>query len=159
VIIMTTLNLSCDQVLTTTRAVRKRLDFDRPVPLEVIEECLQIGLQAPSGSNSQGWHFMLVTDEAKKAEVAKWYQKSFAVYEAGPAQPTKLHTDDPSMQQTQRMQLTLKLPVPMALFSLQLGVLCWRQESAASALAGPHCTWPMKKKWAKLLVSLTRSAK
>ncbi|MGK0499551.1 MAG: nitroreductase [Oceanicoccus sp.] len=103
---MTTLNLSCDQVLTTTRAVRKRLDFDRPVPLEVIEECLQIGLQAPSGSNSQGWHFMLVTDEAKKAEVAKWYQKSFAVYEAGPAQPTKLHTDDPSMQQTQEKVLS-----------------------------------------------------
>jgi len=49
------LNLSADDVLTSTRAVRKRLDFDKPVEREVIEECLQIALQAPTGSNSQGW--------------------------------------------------------------------------------------------------------
>ena len=59
---MPALNLSADEVLTTTRAVRKRLDLQRPVELAVIKECLEIALQAPSGSNSQGWHFIVVTD-------------------------------------------------------------------------------------------------
>ena len=54
------LNLSADEVLSTTRAVRKRLDFDRPVEREVIEECLQLALQAPTGSNSQGWQWIFV---------------------------------------------------------------------------------------------------
>ena len=67
---MPTLNLSANEVLTTTRAVRKRLDFDRPVKMSVLRECLDIALQAPSGSNSQGWHFVIVTDAAKKAVAA-----------------------------------------------------------------------------------------
>ena len=52
------LDLDPDQLLTTTRAVRKRLDFERPLPLEVVKECIQVALQAPSGSNAQGWHFV-----------------------------------------------------------------------------------------------------
>ena len=100
------LNLSADEVLTTTRAVRKRMDFDRPIAMDVIKECLEIGLQAPSGSNSQGWQFVVVTDNEKKAAIAQWYQKSFAIYESGPAQPTKLHTDDPSMKETQEKVLS-----------------------------------------------------
>ncbi len=98
---MEKLNLSADAVLTTTRAVRKRLDFDRPVALEIIKECLEIALQAPSGSNSQGWNFVIVTDDLKKSQIANYYRKSFAAYEASPYQPTQLHTDDPSMQETQ----------------------------------------------------------
>lgn len=47
-----TLNLSVDEVLTTTRSVRKRLDFDKPVPRDVLMECLELALQAPTGSNS-----------------------------------------------------------------------------------------------------------
>lgn len=102
---MTQLNLSADEVLTTTRAVRKRLDFDKPVEASVLEECLHIALQAPSGSNSQGWQFMLVTDPDKIAAIAKFYQQAFAAYEAGPAQPTKIHQDDPSMKETQQRVL------------------------------------------------------
>ena len=60
------LNLSADEVLNTTRSVRKRLDFDRPVERTVVEECLEIALQAPTGSNSQGWHWFVVEDAAKK---------------------------------------------------------------------------------------------
>ena len=52
------LNLSADDVLKTTRSVRKRLDFDKPVERAIVEECLEIALQAPTGSNSQGWHWM-----------------------------------------------------------------------------------------------------
>jgi nitroreductase len=74
------LNLSADEVLTTTRAVRKRLDFDKPVEREVIEECLDIALQAPTGSNSQGWHWIMVTDPAKKKALADIYKTNFAEY-------------------------------------------------------------------------------
>jgi nitroreductase len=49
-----TLNLSVDEVLTTTRSVRKRLDLERPVPREVLLECLELAVQAPTGSNAQG---------------------------------------------------------------------------------------------------------
>ena len=59
-----TLDLDPDALLSTTRAVRKRLDLDRPVPMEVIRECIELATQAPSGSNMQGWHFVVVTDEA-----------------------------------------------------------------------------------------------
>ncbi len=100
------LKLSADQVLTTTRAVRKRLDFDKPVELSVLRQCLDIALQAPSGSNAQGWHFVLVTDAAKKAAIAELYLKAFDDYEAGPAQPTKQHLDDPAMAPTQARVLS-----------------------------------------------------
>ena len=60
------LPLGLDELLTTTRAVRRRLDLDRPVERSVIEECLQIALQAPSGSNRQRWHFVVVTDQDKR---------------------------------------------------------------------------------------------
>ncbi|MFM8521413.1 MAG: nitroreductase family protein, partial [Acidimicrobiaceae bacterium] len=56
------LNLTNDELLSTTRSVRKRLDFDRPVEREVVEECLNLALQAPTGSNSQGWHWIVVED-------------------------------------------------------------------------------------------------
>ena len=61
------LNLSADEVLTATRAVRKRLDLDRPVEREVIEECIEIGCQAPTGGNNQPYHWLVVTDPEVKA--------------------------------------------------------------------------------------------
>ena len=72
--------LTPDQLLSTTRAVRKRLDFDRPVPRELIEECIALALQAPTASNSQPWTFVVVTDPAQKAALAKWYLKSYDDY-------------------------------------------------------------------------------
>jgi nitroreductase len=103
---MPQLNLSADEVLTTTRAVRKRLDFEKPVAMSTLRECLDISLQAPSGSNSQGWHFVIVTDPANRAAIAELYLKAFDDYEAGPAQPTKQHLDDPSMAPTQERVLS-----------------------------------------------------
>ena len=76
------LNLSADEVLATTRAVRKRLDFDKPVEREVIEECLQLAVQAPTGSNSQGWQWVMVTEAAKKKALADIYKKNFEQYRA-----------------------------------------------------------------------------
>ncbi len=75
---------SVDHALTTTRSVRKRLDFDRPVERDVIEECLEIALQAPSGSNRQGWHFMVITDEAKRNAIAAAYKELFTAYANSP---------------------------------------------------------------------------
>lgn len=103
---MEPLKLSADEVLTTTRAVRKRLDFERPVELDVLRECLQIALQAPTGSNAQGWHFVIVTDPQKRATIAEYYLKAFDDYEAGPFQPTKQHLEDPTMASTQARVLS-----------------------------------------------------
>jgi nitroreductase len=78
-----------DHLLTTTRSVRKRLDLTRPVEQAVLEECLQLALQAPSGSNRQGWHFLLVTDPAKRAMLASYYRQAFKHY-LGAVQPEAL---------------------------------------------------------------------
>ena len=61
--------LTPDELLTTTRSVRKRLDLSRPVPLDLVRECLEIATQAPSGSNSQQWHWIVITDPAVRAQV------------------------------------------------------------------------------------------
>lgn len=72
-----------DHVVTTTRAVRKRLDLDRTVPPEIIEECLELALQAPTGSNSQGWRFVVVTDEAKRKVLADLYLEGWKMAYGG----------------------------------------------------------------------------
>ena len=82
------LGLSADELLTTTRAVRKRLDFDRAVDPELITECLGIALQAPSGGNRQDWQWVVVADPAKKAALADLYRKSWAAYRESPYFPT-----------------------------------------------------------------------
>jgi nitroreductase len=66
--------------LTTTRSVRKRMDFDRPIPRELILECIEVAVQAPTGSNRQGWHFVIVTDAEKKKVIGDLYRQSWAAY-------------------------------------------------------------------------------
>ena len=78
------LNLSADDVLLTTRSVRKRLDFDQPVERSVVEECLEIALQAPTGSNRQGWHWVVVEDQVKKDAIAAIYKANFDLYRSMP---------------------------------------------------------------------------
>ena len=78
------LNLSADEVLATTRSVRKRLDFDRPVEKEIVLECLDLALQAPTGSNRQGWQWVFVEDQAKKDALAAIYKRSFDLYRQMP---------------------------------------------------------------------------
>jgi nitroreductase len=81
------LALSPDELLSTTRAVRKRLDLDRPVPLDVVREALAVALQAPSGSNSQRWHWIVLTDPELKARVAEYYKRSHLAYSAAKSTP------------------------------------------------------------------------
>ncbi len=75
-----TLDLSPDELLTTTRAVRRRLDFSRDVPRALVEECLEIALQAPSASNHQGWHFVVITDPELRRRVTDEYRKAWDIY-------------------------------------------------------------------------------
>jgi nitroreductase len=85
---MTLLELTPDELLTTTRAVRKRLDLGRPVERGIIEECVAIAQQAPNGSNLQKWHFVIVTDPAKRAAIAEFYRRGAEFYFASPPAPT-----------------------------------------------------------------------
>ncbi len=90
-----------DELLTTTRSVKKRLDFSRPVEPEVIERCLEIATQAPSGSNQQTWAFMVVTDAEKKREIADLYRKGAEIYAAMPQ--AERSADDPRTSQRPRI--------------------------------------------------------
>jgi len=78
------LDLDPDQLLSTTRAVRKRLDFTRPVPDDLIRECVAMALQAPSGSNVVTMQFAVVTDPAKITAIGAIYGEVYAGYKASP---------------------------------------------------------------------------
>ncbi|MFD1047717.1 nitroreductase family protein, partial [Kibdelosporangium lantanae] len=84
-----------DELLTTTRSVRKRLDLTRPVPMDLVRECLEIALQAPSGSNRQTWHWIVVTDAGQRAALGELYRKAVDSYLESPGAAGKLFQDDP----------------------------------------------------------------
>lgn len=81
---MALLDLSSDELLSTTRAVRKRLDFARDVPDELIRECAAAALQAPSGSNNITMSFVIVKDPAKRRAIADVYAKCWDIYSNSP---------------------------------------------------------------------------
>ena len=83
-----------DKLLTTTRSVRKRLDFDRPVEREIILECIDLAVQAPSGTNWQAWHFLVVMDAEKRVQIGEYYRQSFEKYVATPG--SSFHTQGDS---------------------------------------------------------------
>ena len=87
------LSLTNDELLSTTRAVRKRLDFERDVPMSAIKECMDLAGQAPSGSNAQGWQFVFVTDQAKRQKIGEYYREAFSHYRHMPFAIHKLHSD------------------------------------------------------------------
>lgn len=70
----------CDRLLTTTRSIRKRLDLSRPVPPELIEECLEVAVQSPSATNTQKWRFVVIRDAEKRAGIARLYKQAFESY-------------------------------------------------------------------------------
>ena len=64
-----------DLLLTTTKAVRRRLDLTRPVPRELLLECIEIGCFAPNASNAQEWHWVVVDDPVLRRAVGEQYRK------------------------------------------------------------------------------------
>ena len=81
---MSLLELGPDELLSTTRAVRKRLDFTKPVPDDLIRECVALALQAPSGSNQVAMRFVVVRDPEKIAAVAGVYKQCWDMYATSP---------------------------------------------------------------------------
>jgi nitroreductase len=77
---MKQLTLNADELLTTTRAVRKRLDLERPVPAGLIRDCVEIALQAPTGGNAQGWHFVVVMESGLREALADLYRRAWQKY-------------------------------------------------------------------------------
>jgi nitroreductase len=97
---VTVLPLPPDELLTTTRSVRKRLDLTRPVPVELVRGCLEVALQAPTGGNRQGWHWLVVTDPELRRGVAGYYKRSFDAY-IGAAREAAAAYADPDRRATQ----------------------------------------------------------
>lgn len=91
---MTIDRAAADELLTTTRSVRKRLDLTRPVPASLIAECIEVALQAPTGTNAQNWSFVVVTDPAKRAAIAELYRKGGEIM-SGSGYPPPLPEGDP----------------------------------------------------------------
>ena len=92
------LRLNPDELLTTTRSVRRRLDLDRPVPVDLVREALEVALQAPTGSNAQTWHWIIITDAGKRQAIGELYARSFARYRASGARTYA----DPTRQSVQQ---------------------------------------------------------
>jgi nitroreductase len=74
------LDLTPDELLATTRSVRKRLDLTRPVEREVLEECLRLAQQAPTASYAQNWHFVVVTDPERRAALGELWRSVAGPY-------------------------------------------------------------------------------
>jgi nitroreductase len=115
------LPLSLDALLSTTRTVRKRLDFDRPVSRAVIEECIDLAIQAPNGSNQQFWHWLVIDDPALKVKVADLYREGIATQTANPGWMQHIDYTPPDQQRiaqsvdhlAQRMQDIPAIVIPV----------------------------------------------
>jgi nitroreductase len=104
-----------DHLLTTTRSVRKRLDLARPVEPEVIERCIEIAIQAPTGSNAQGWRFLVLTDPELRAGIARLYKQSFDLYlspQATPPSPQQARVRESSIYLAEHMHEAPVLILP-----------------------------------------------
>ncbi len=99
----TLLPLDPDQLLSTTRSVRKRLDLERPVDLELIRECIDVATQAPTGGNGQGWHWLVITDPETKRPIAESYREAFkSFYGSRDTVLGRLDQDDTAYVETTR---------------------------------------------------------
>jgi nitroreductase len=109
---MSPLDLTADQLLSTTRTVRKRLDLTRPVEREVVEECLDLAFQAPSGGDAQGWHFVLVTDAESKQAIADLYRRSKAKNDPPSIAPEHQRTMDSAAYLAEHLHEVPVLVIP-----------------------------------------------
>jgi nitroreductase len=97
---------SVDELLTTTRSVRKRLDLTRPVGRDVILECIRLAMQAPTASNAQDWRWLVITDADKRAAIADIYKSigadylAYAVKDASDPQTKRVYASALSLTDT-----------------------------------------------------------
>lgn len=94
--------LSTDELLTTTRSVRRRLDLTKPVPMGLIRECLEIALQAPTSANVQNWNFIVVTDADQRRAIAEVYRRTWESIVASPFAVADRFQDNAARNREQR---------------------------------------------------------
>ena len=99
---MALLPLDADQLLSTTRAVRKRLDFTKPVDDELVRQCVAAAMQSPSGSNNMSMQFVIVRDAAKRAAIGEVYRQCFAQYKTWDGVYVGSITKDTEVEQAQQ---------------------------------------------------------
>jgi nitroreductase len=122
-----------DALLSTTRAVRKRLDFDRDVPDDVLLECLQLAVQAPTGSNRQGWRWMVVRDAEKKEALAELYRQAGGDYLAEAAKNAESGTQQGRVMDSANFLAQKFGEVPVMVIPMIIGRL---EDDSANSAAG-----------------------
>jgi nitroreductase len=103
---MALLDMTPDELLTTTRAVRKRLDFSRPVDDELIRQCVAIAMQGPSGSNLMTMQFVVVKDEGKRRAIGEIYHQCFEIYKTLPGVYAGSIQKETATEQAQQERVT-----------------------------------------------------
>jgi nitroreductase len=101
---MTDLQEAANELLGTTRSVRRRLDLEKAVPLDLVRECVRIALQAPTGGNAQVAHFLVVTDAGKRAGIADIYRRAWAGYRKAPSSVYNRANDEPPGQRREQLR-------------------------------------------------------
>jgi nitroreductase len=89
--------MDLDEALTTTRAVRRKLDLTRPVPDSVITECLRLAIQAPTPGNSQGWRWLVIRDQAVKSELGTLFREVGEEYMRRTLEPLGDYVNEPQV--------------------------------------------------------------
>ncbi|NKB42246.1 MAG: nitroreductase [Ilumatobacter sp.] len=125
-----------DALLSTTRAVRKRLDLEREVPDVVLLECLQLAVQAPTGSNQQGWRWMVVRDAEKKQALADLYNEAGGEYLASAAKQADQASQQGRVIDSANYLAQNMGKVPVLLIPLIIGRLSGNSSNAAAGLMG-----------------------
>lgn len=125
-----------DALLSTTRAVRKRLDLEREVPDDVLLECLQLAVQAPTGSNQQGWRWMVIRDAEKKQALADLYNEAGGEYLAAAAEQADQASQQGRVIDSANFLAQNMGKVPVLLIPLIIGRLPDNSSNAAAGLMG-----------------------
>ena len=125
-----------DALLSTTRAVRKRLDLEREVPDDVLLECLQLAVQAPTGSNQQGWRWMVIRDADRKHQLAELYRAAGGEYLAAAAEAADAGTQTGRVIDSANYLAQNLERVPVMVIPLIIGRLTDDRAGTAAGLFG-----------------------
>ena len=156
---MTLLDISADEVLNTTRAVRKRLDFSRPVEDDVIRECVATAMQGPSGSNLMTMQFVVVKDPDKRHAIGEVYKQCWEIYSSMPffAGAIQKEGDAEQAQQDRVVDSATHLSEHMAEApALVLGCTAGRVDGAPAMMAASSMGNILPGMWSFMLAARAR---